>query len=295
MVVDPTAVAQPALDKAVRVAALHGSSLELYVCDVDQDIPESWAGTSRAAEYRELRRQQLLGELRDLAAPLTRQGLEVATACEWHAPLEQGIGHHVIRTRPDLVVKGAHRYPVVPRVALTRTDWNLIRQLPAPLLLTGTRPWPAAPRVAAAVESGHPAGYPSALDQIIVDEACGLADVLGGALEIYHVLTPKPHLPGDKVPAQQQAEAHAQARRAIEHLAAQYNATMRLAEGGLADGLVQLVEAQVPDVLVMGTGQRPRHAHAASGTAAQLMERMGCDLLVVKPPGFISPLLVTDD
>jgi hypothetical protein len=34
---------------------------------------------------------------------------------------------------------------------------------------------------------------------------------------------------------------------------------------------------------------------AASGTAAQILERIRCDLLIVKPPGFISPLLVTDD
>ncbi|HUG73444.1 MAG TPA: universal stress protein, partial [Steroidobacteraceae bacterium] len=280
---------------AVRIAVLHGSSLELYVCDVDQDIPESWAGHSRAGEYRALRRQHLLDELRDLAAPLTRQGLDVATVCEWHVPLEQGIGYHVIRTHPDLVVKGTHRHAAVPRVALTRTDWNLIGQIPAPLLLVGTRPWAGRLRIAAAVDSSHPAGYPLALDQLIVDEARGLADALGGTLEVYHVLQPQPHLPGEQAPPQHQAAAHAQARRAIELLAGHNDATTRLAEGGLVDCLVQLVEAHIPDVLVMGTGLRPRRTHsAASGTAAQLLERIGCDLLVVKPPGFISPLLVTD-
>lgn len=296
MVVDPTTVAQPALDKAVRIAAMHGSSLELYVCDVERDIPESWAGASRAGEYRELRRQQLLGELRDLAAPLERKGLEVTMASEWHVPLEQGIGCHVIRTQPDLVVKGTHPHQVVPRVSLTRTDWNLIGQLPAPLLLVGARPWTSAPRIAAAVDSSHPAGYPLALDQLVVDEARGLAHALGGALEVYHVLQPLPHLPGERPAPQHQAEVHAAARRAMERLARHNDATMRLAEGGLADGLVQLVEAHAPDVLVMGTGLRPRWTHSvASSTAAQLLGLIACDLLVVKPPGFISPLLVTEE
>jgi universal stress protein E len=296
VVIDPTTVAQPALCKAVRIAAFQGSSLELYVCDVDQDIPESWAGASRAGEYRELRRQKLLGELRDLAVPLTRQGLDVSTVCEWHAPLEQGIGHHVIRSRPDLVVKGTQSHALMPRVALARTDWNLIQQLPAPLLLAGARPWAGAPRIAAAVGPGDRAGYPLASDQLIVDEARALVDGLGGALEVYHVLQPLPHLPGEKPAPELQAAAHALARRAVAHLAGCNDALVRLADGGIADGLVQLVKNHAPDVLVMGTGLRPRHTHAAaSGTAAQLLERIGCDLLVVKPPDFVSPLLVTNE
>jgi universal stress protein E len=64
----------------------------------------------------------------------------------------------------------------------------------------------------------------------------------------------------------------------------------------VTDGLVRLVEEHAPDVLVMGAVARPRWVHsAASGTAAQVLGRIGCDLLVVKPPGFVSPLLVTED
>jgi hypothetical protein len=33
----------------------------------------------------------------------------------------------------------------------------------------------------------------------------------------------------------------------------------------------------------------------ASGTAAQILESLTCDLLVVRPPGYVSPLLVTED
>jgi nucleotide-binding universal stress UspA family protein len=49
-------------------------------------------------------------------------------------------------------------------------------------------------------------------------------------------------------------------------------------------------------MLVMGVAARSRFTHVGpAGTAAQILERLDCDLLVVKPAGFVSPLLVTED
>lgn len=295
VVIDPTVYGQPALEKAAWLAERCGSSLELYVCDVEQNISESWAGGSRAGEYREMTRLRLLGELNALAEPLKARGLDVSTVCEWHAPLEQGVGHHVIRTRPDLVVKETHRHAMA-RAALSRTDWNLVRQIPVPLLLVRARPWRASPRIAAAVDPCHQADRPGSLDEAIADMGRSLADVLDGALDMFHVLQTPPHLPGDPVSPEQRADAHMLARNAVAQLAGRAEAAARFGEGAVAEGLVRLVNEQAPDVLLMGAVARPRWVHsAASGTAAQILEQMDCDLLVIKPPGFVSPLLVTDE
>lgn len=297
VVVDPTTREQPGIEKAARLAAASGAGLELYVCDIEQQVPESWSGPSRSQEYRELRRQRLLEELQHLAAPYRARGLAVDVGCEWHAPLEEGIGHHVIRTRPDLVIKSTQRHPAAPRVAMTRTDWTLIRQVPAPLLLMGPRPWPDAPRVAAAVDAGMAVEHPLALDATLVDESRALAVALGGTLEIFHVLQTPPHLPGEAVSAERRENAYAQARLAAERLARRGNAAAtRFAAGRVTEVLATMVKQHTPSILAMGAVARPRWVHsAASGTAAQMLERLDCDLLVVKPPGFVSPLLVTED
>lgn len=296
VVVDPTVVEQPALEKAARIALSCRSSLELFICDVQQEIPESWAGGDRNEEYREMMRLRLLADLHRLAEPLKARGLDVSTVCEWHAPLEEGIGHHIIRTRPDLVVKDTHWHAAMPRVTLTRTDWNLIRQVPAPLLLTRRRAWTGSPRVAAAIDPFHPADRPATLDEAIVGEGRSLADALAGDLDILHVLQTPPHLPGDHVSPEHKAAAHVRARAAVESLARGAQAGAHFTEGTVIDGLVRLVHERTPDVLVMGAVARPRWVHsAASGTAAQILERLDCDLLVMKPPGFVSPLLVTDE
>jgi universal stress protein E len=284
VVVDPTiAGSQPAVDKAARIAESCGASLQLYICDVEHQIPESWAGPSRASQYRDLRRQRFLDELNGLAAPMRARGQQMDIACEWHAPLEGGIGHHVIRTRPDLVVKGTLREHATSRAALTRTDWNLIRQIPASLLLVGPQPWRPKPHVAAAIDPSLTVEHPAHLDEALLEEGSELQN--------------PPHLPGDPVSPQQKEDVHAQARLAAQRLGRRAGATaVRTTEGRATDGLVRLVEEHGPDVLVMGAVARPRWVHsAASGTAAQVLGRVLCDLLVVKPPGFISPLLVTED
>jgi universal stress protein E len=265
VVIDPTRSEQPALEKAARIATSYGSHLELYICDVEQDIPESWIGGSRSEEYREILRRRLLEDLERLAEPLRAQGLEVRTACEWHAPHEQGIGHHAIRTQPDLVVKETHWHAAMPRVTLTRTDWNLIRQVPAPLLLVRRTPWPERPRIAASVEPCHPADRPAALDEAIVNEGRSIANALTGEIDVVHV------------------------RRRVD-------CSVSFGEGDPATGILRLARESNANLLVMGAVTPPQRGHsAASGTAAQILERIDCDLLIVKPPGFVSPLLVTDD
>ncbi len=296
VVVDPTVHGQPALDKAVHIATRCGSSLELYLCDVEPQIAESWAGGVRYEQYRELRRQRLLEELASLAQPLRARGMVVDVVCEWHAPLELGIGHHAIRSQPDLVVKETHRHQPLPRASVSYTDWNLVRQLPMPLLLVRNRPWSQAMLVAAAVDPCHPADRPVALDEAIVRDSRVLAGLLQGSLDVFHVLQMPPHLPGDQVPVAEVEAAHQHARSAVEMLARPAQVPPCFVEGLVPDGLARLADEHQPDVLVMGSVARPHSVHAAAGgTAARVLERVDCDLLVVKPPGFISPLLVTSE
>lgn len=295
VVVDPTRPgAQPAVDKAARIAASSGAVLEFYICDVEQDIPQSWAGSTGARQYREIRRQQHLQELYALAAPLQARGQSVEFACEWHAPLEEGIGHHVIRTHPDLVLKGTVRSDLAPRVQLTRADWNLIRQVPASLLLAGPRPWRTQPCIGVAVDCGHAPDHSAGLDEALVEQGRALAATVGGTPGIYHVLQVPLHLRGERVPPQLLEAAQALARQCAQRLARSAGTdTVRIAHGTVVEGLAHLAAEHQPDVLVAGTVAWDHPA--APGTAAQLLERVDCDLLVVKPPGQVNPLPVTED
>jgi universal stress protein E len=298
VIVDPTADAQPAIDKAAKIAATLGSSLELYVCDAEPTPADNAAVSTDCAEFREARRRGFMDSLEGYAAPLRLHGLHVTIQCEWHAPLAQGIGYHVLRTRPDLVVKDTHRHPAPARDDHAPTDWDLIAQLSAPLLLVRPQPWSGRPAIAVSVDPCHAADRPESLDQMLVSLGCLFANGLGGQLEAWHVLEQPPHLPGEPAAPLEIARASGAARDTVDRVVNVAN-NMPTAiptfflEGAVAIAIAARAEERRPDVLMLGAAARPRWAHsAASGTAAQLLEQIPCDLLVMKPEGFVSPLLV---
>jgi universal stress protein E len=297
VVVDPTASAHPCIEKAARIAASCKSSIELYVCDVEQGIPDSWAGGDAATRYRALRRKQYLDELERLAAKLRLRGIAVTCAYEYYSPVEHGITKHVISTRPDLVLKTLQRRFPVPGSGLTDTDRNLIRLLDAPLLLVRDRPWSSQPVVAVAVDPCRPTERPVALDEALFATGCSVAASLAGHIELLHVLEPAPHLPGATVEAEVQREADERALAAVQALVRPHCApvtAVRSKRGRIPEKLVEMTRDLCPDLLVIGAAARDRLTHLGSSTTAgQVMQQIECDMLIVRPPGYVSPLMST--
>lgn len=293
VVVDPTANEHPGVEKAARIAAGCGASLELYVCDVVQE--------GDPAE-RAMREEQSLALLDRLASGLRARGLEVERHVEWHAPLEQGISLRVLRSTADFVVKETHRHPLAPsRGGYGLTDWTLIRQISVPLLLVRETPWPAQPRITVGVDPMHPAQRPATLDESMITIGAEVANATRGVIDALHVLQEPPHLPGEPVPADARAAAHALARKAVTQLVACSNSggnpvELKFVTGRVAPNVLGFVASRGTNILVMGSGAHARWRQTgASGTAAQILESLTCDLLVVRPPGYVSPLLVTDE
>lgn len=299
VVVDPTTLSHLCVEKAAQIAASFRSSVELYICEVAEDLPESWAGGARVEHYRELLRAQRLQQLEELAWPLRASGLHVTTTSELHARLEEGIAQHVIRAQPDLVVKDTHRHSLLPRAHVTSTDWALIRDVPAPLLLVRPVPWRDRPRVLACVDPFRSAERPPALDETILKTSCMIGGALGGKVEVLHVLRGVPHLPGETVPAEVNEKAHAAQRQALEQLVARIcgaHVPVHFSSGPVAQGVLGFLNEHGSDIVVFGAVARfPAGSQGAGGTATLLLEHVIGDVLVVKPPGFISPLLVTSD
>jgi universal stress protein E len=295
VVVDPTAIRHPCIDKAARLAECFGSTVELYICDVDQSLPESWAGGTTLAQYRGVLRERRLAMLESLAAPLRARGIHVLTESHWHAPLERGIVDHAIRTQADLVVKDTHRHAPVVHMPTAQTDWILIRHLPMPFLLVRPKEWTEHPLFAACVDPCHVAERP--LDEALLTMSCSMGRALAGDVSVLHTLQGPPHLP-DEPPSQGAVEsAYTSQRGAVEALATRAHlapSALRFASGQVPDTLVQMVGREKPDVVLMGVAARQRYQNGAASTASQVLERIECDLLVMKPHGFVSPALVSN-
>lgn len=298
VVIDPTAERQHCLDKAIQIARRAGSALELFICDTPETAAESQPLTGGMVEHR---RQQLslqrLEKLEALAATLRSAGLSVRTRAEWDPDLATGINLRAMRSGADLVVKDTHRHLSMPHAMLSHTDSKLIHQSPCALLLTRSAPWPEQPVVSIAIDPCQPAERTAVLDQVLLTAGATLATNIDATIDVVHVLRGPPHLPGEPVPAEISAQTAEQTREQVLDTVRESGvvAPVHFENGPVARKLVSFASAHRSNILVIGATARPRWMNGtAGGTAAEILEHLPCDLLVFKPPGFVSDLLVRD-
>lgn len=292
------------VDKIARITAAFDADLELFRCVFDSDaIASEQAGPERTqAEIEQLvlRARQ---ELEAAAEPFAARGLHVRTSIRWDHPPYEGIVRQVLRHRPRLLfAQSTHRDPVA-RLFLQHTDWKLIEACPCPLvLLKSARPY-AAPLVIAAVDPGHRHDKPAALDEQILDGAALMSTALAGRLAVFHARTPwdeaarsDPDL--RDLPEYRDEEIHraylAQVEARVLGLAEKHHisaAQVHVEDGHPAELLPQFVGQHQADLLVMGAVSRSRLRRALIGhTAQRVLDALDTDVLIVKPPGFRTPV-----
>lgn len=298
VIVDPTASEHPAVTKAALLAEKFNARIELFVCDTKS------AREMRLAAHAHARPGQpfpvnIKAMLESLAAPLRSRGLDVTTECAQAEPLHVGLIDHARRTRADLVVKDTHHHSLAQRTFLTNTDWQLIRGCPAPLLLTKSTPWASVPRIVAAVDPGHVNDKPEMLDHWIVEHAALFSQRLEGELHVVHAYLPmaivaaatgaSPPLAAAVSPEDLAVE-EANRRKLVSALLSEYHLgpdRVHLEIGGPARVLPHAAGSLHADVLTMGAIARSGFKRIFIGsTAEDVLERLPCDALIVKPPNF---------
>ncbi len=294
VIVDPTANEQPAVDKAAILAAKFAARLELFVCD-----------TQSAREAR-LLAQSLKGArpfdakalVESIAAPLRAKGLDVTTEVAWTESLDAGLVARVCRGTADLVVKDTHHHSLAQRTFLSNTDWQLIRGCTVPLLLTKQTAWSAAPRLIAAIDPEHVNDKPAQLDRVIMTHANQIADALSGDLHVLHAYLPAAIAAsataaplGGVIVSEEDLRQEREARLdSVKRVTDPWNiddAHIHLELGGPAAALPLVADNLHADVIVMGAVSRRGLKRVLMGsTAEDVLERLPCDALIVKPPGF---------
>jgi len=305
-VLDPTTEAQPALAKAATLARRCGAALELFVCDFDPSLSgQPFFDTDRLRQLREEFVAERLADLEDLAEDLRTEGLEVETHVHWDNPTYRGIVRRVEESSPDLVVKDTHYHTVLRRTLFTNTDWNLIRTCPAPLLLAKPGDWPDTPRVLAAIDPGHLGDKPAELDHDILEWSALVAARMGGEVHAVHAFFPAALLAATATLAgmplasgMTSAEIVESERKRITGQLAEIAGghqlpaeRVHLEQGAAAEVLPRVADHLNAALVVMGAVSRSRLQEVFLGsTAERVLDRIGCDVLVVKPGDFTEKL-----
>jgi universal stress protein E len=228
--------------------------------------------------------------LDELAEPLRRRGLTVTVNAIWDFPLADAILAHVAEERPWLVAKDTAHHNLIQRTLLTNTDWQLIRDCPVPLLLVKRRDIGRPPVVLAALDPLSAHDKPAALDDAIYRFAAQLSVDVGGTLHIVHASTPPMGVP---IPSHVQsllAEEHTKAMAAFVETHPVIPDNIHLLRGLPHECLQQAAALYGADILVMGAiARRGIQRLLIGSTAARVVDRLPCDLLIIKPAELVLP------
>jgi universal stress protein E len=287
VVVDAAAGAhQPALERAAWLAEQAEARVELFACEFDPDVDSGRAG----AAAREQALQQRRRDLEDLAGPLRQQGLAVSVDVVWDHPFDAAIVKKAAAHDYWLVAKDTHHHNLAQRTLLTNVDWHLIRKCPVPLLLVKDRKLAVEPTVLAAVDPLSEHDKPAALDDRIYTFAAELARVLRGHLHVVHSYgTPLgAELPPDA--AKLIADEHRAAMTRFLDTHAALEGRPHLYEGVAHECLQKAAKEHAVDFVVMGAvARRGLRRLFIGSTAERVLDRLPCDLVIIKPLEFEAP------
>jgi universal stress protein E len=297
VVVDPTAKEHPVLERARWLAERVGASVELFICDYDQNLaPDRFFDTASLQKARASVVQANLKRLKKLAQPFENRSIDISVDVAWDRPLHQGIVRKVVKTRPDLVLKDTHYHQLIRRSLFSNTDWSLIRACPAPLMLVKPASHGAIKTVIAAVDPVHDRDKPAELDRNIITSAQELATVANGELHVVHAFDPAPayavsadalSFPIAEPIRDVTRSLKMRHTKALDALLAGYaipKDRVHLGEGGTREVLIASIEELRADVVVMGAVARGAIQRMLLGSTAELLlDHVPCDLLIVKP------------
>jgi universal stress protein E len=283
---------QSELRKAGVLARACGASIELFHALGERDLGASWRETLEDAATKGRQRLERFAREKSL------RGLSVKCTTAWDYPPHEAIVRHAIASRADLVIAATRPHRLGGRLLLRNTDWELIRHCPVPLLLVKSRGKYDKPVVLAAVDPFHTHARPADLDARLLAAGNTFARLLRGTLHIFHAYMPLitvPPAPMGTAPLvalpPEAEEAHGrQNARVIDQLAesAGISRARRHVHMGDVAGELRAATRQVrANLVVMGAVSRSALARLFIGnTAERVLDRLNCDVLVIKPRGF---------
>ncbi len=303
-VIDPTVKDQPAMRRAADLAKATGADLELLVCYYNEYLSgDRLFDSPSLAKARAEVMANHEKSLEMLAEPIRNDGVVVTTSATWDHPLYEGIVRHAVEIGANIVFKDTHHHSAVTSAILSHTDWDLIRTCPVPLWLVKPGDFSERPIFLSAIDPMNRHDKPAALDDEIIKTADQMAQSLGGETYAFHSYDPQiavatatanayipVSLPFDEIEKQMREDHEKRFREIVSFHGISADHAI-LASGVTHEELPRVADEISASVVVMGAVARNRWKRLFIGaTAERTLEHLPCDLLIVKPDWFHTPV-----
>jgi universal stress protein E len=294
---NPTAARQPGLMKAIQVARAMDASLELFHALTDPVFIEfARLEDANVDKLRERVEEEARIPLARLCAQARRHGVTATSSVTWDYPAHEAVVRRATAIGADLIVAECHKGARTRPWMIHLTDWELLRTSPLPVLLLRTfKPWHK-PVVLAAVDPLHAHAKTAALDARIVQAARELGERLHGDVHVMHAAFPTllASVVTEVAASGTYTEYLEEARTAFAHFFTGEKIApthAHLVPGEPAVVIPRLAKQLGAGIVVMGAVSRSGLKRVFIGnTAERLIEALHCDVLVVKPAGFVASI-----
>ena len=288
---------QPALSRAQEISDKTGATITamLVVYDLSYDMT-----TMLSPDEREAMKDAVTKEHASwLSEHLSQLGFShIDIVVQWNNRAFEAVIHHVIDNDIDLVVKATKRHDDLASVIFTPTDWHLLRKCPSPVLLVKEHDWPEGGQIIAAVNVGSEDDEHNLLNDKLTVIANDYAKLLNGNVNLVNSYPSTPLNIAIEVPEfdpdayNNSVKHHHQAEMAGH--AKKYGITTAntYVKEGLPEKVIPMVAKDIDaELVIIGTVGRVGLSAALIGnTAEHVIDELDCDVLAVKPDGFVSPL-----
>jgi universal stress protein E len=196
------------------------------------------------------------------------------------------------------VIKGTHQHDKLKSVIFTPTDWHLLRKCPCPLLLVKEHNWPEHGKILAAVNVGSEEPEHQSLNESITLQAKRFAQMMQSTVYLVNSFPGTPVNIAIEIPEfdsneynQTMLKHHQQAM--LQH-ARKFGIDEKhtIVEEGLPEDVIAETARKLDaELVVLGTiGRTGISAALIGNTAEHVIDRLNCDVLALKPAGYVSPL-----
>ncbi|WP_448556597.1 universal stress protein UspE [Thalassotalea montiporae] len=299
VVVDPTTEEQKALSRAIELADKTQGKITAFLSIFDFSYEMT---TMLSSDERESMRQIVINDrmlwIDERIKELGASEKDIDIKVIWHNRPFEAVIDQVLEHGYDVVIKGTHEHDKLKSVIFTPTDWHLLRKCPCPLLLVKDHSWPANGNIIAAVNVGSDEGEHQSLNSIITEEAKHLADLISANVHLVNSFPGTPVNIAIEIPefdASQYNDTMLQHhQQSMQTHAEKYGidtANTYIKEGLPEDVIDELSQELDAELVILGTiGRTGLSAALIGNTAEHVIDRLNCDVLALKPAGYISPL-----
>ncbi|WP_019531083.1 universal stress protein [Dasania marina] len=288
VIADPQGGKNTALIRALAIQQTTAAKITVFgfcFADIHNLAGTPYANLSRNALQKKLlqqRKEQVEKTLKELKAP--SKNIKVETL--WCKHIASAIVAHCQQQPIDLVIKTGNK---TGHRLYTSTDWQLLRECPAPVMITASKSWKKKPTVIAAVDLATATASKSKLNHLVMQQAKQLAAATGAKVQACFVITvPQALVDMDIVDASVYVKNKKQKlQQVIADFCAQHELSKEqfIVRQGKPEKIIPSLASKLKaEAVVIGTvGRKGVKGKLLGNTVEAILQNLYTDVIAVKP------------